>query len=387
MQNHPGMVGVNRGIQELGFLLKLYLILIPLSAASTMVKHVYIDDCGNTGADLLNKDQPYFVLASLNFNPDQCRELKLKHFRDVKSSELKYSALKRNKNHQERIVNFLNDIKGRTDSAAAAIVDKKYALLLRLVDLLIEPILFEDGLDFYKDGLNIAFSNTLCICMKGFKGVGFLEDFLGRFQRMIRSPSEVTFERFFEIVFDKSIPPELDNLLFPIKQFYERNGVQKISQLSANDLDLSLTSGLWLAGYWSETLDEPFVFIHDKSCQLSKNIEQWEKIVDPENREAVIGYDVRKIKFPLRVSFTYLENSRDHAGLQLVDILAGSLAHISRECSSSEKYIEDLKDALSDVMCNYFALSKKISKEELGLFGEDGENHLEYFQEILHSKK
>lgn len=42
-----------------------------------MANTIYFDESGNTGQDMLNKDQKVFVLASVNFNEDQQNILKI----------------------------------------------------------------------------------------------------------------------------------------------------------------------------------------------------------------------------------------------------------------------------------------------------------------------
>ncbi len=75
----------------------------------------------------------------------------------VKAKELKHSNLARNARHQQRVVGLLREIAQKhSNTVKFGIVDKRFALLTKIVDLIIEPLAHEDGIDFYERGLNIA---------------------------------------------------------------------------------------------------------------------------------------------------------------------------------------------------------------------------------------
>ncbi|MCU0363886.1 MAG: hypothetical protein MUE32_11060, partial [Bacteroidales bacterium] len=42
---------------------------------------IFFDESHNTGAALLDADQPVFTLASIDYNPDECAELMKSFFR------------------------------------------------------------------------------------------------------------------------------------------------------------------------------------------------------------------------------------------------------------------------------------------------------------------
>ena len=43
-----------------------------------MTARIYIDECGYTGEDLFNLDQPIFCLGSTSLSKDECKTLKEK---------------------------------------------------------------------------------------------------------------------------------------------------------------------------------------------------------------------------------------------------------------------------------------------------------------------
>ena len=59
----------------------------------TKCRNVYIDECGYTGADLLQKDQPIFALAAVPIEECDACEIKKRYFPDLGVQELKHSKI------------------------------------------------------------------------------------------------------------------------------------------------------------------------------------------------------------------------------------------------------------------------------------------------------
>jgi hypothetical protein len=56
------------------------------------VTTIYCDEAGNTGANLLDPDQPFFLLASNDFSSSEADAL-LEHVRSGQGGEPKFSVL------------------------------------------------------------------------------------------------------------------------------------------------------------------------------------------------------------------------------------------------------------------------------------------------------
>ena len=67
---------------------------------------IFLDECGFTGEDFFNPDQPVFTLASLNIPEETCQKLKARHFSFVQANELKHSTLARRPKQQDMIINW-----------------------------------------------------------------------------------------------------------------------------------------------------------------------------------------------------------------------------------------------------------------------------------------
>ena len=147
---------------------------------------IFLDECGYTGQDLLNREQLFFVLSSLTLPEQECIYLKKEFFEKVQARELKHRNLAKSKSHQQSVLRFVRYMKTRQNSFKITVVHKKYALVCQLVDMIIEPYLYEGGFNLYERGMNIATANIFYHAMPVLSGDGFLEDLLNKFQEMIR---------------------------------------------------------------------------------------------------------------------------------------------------------------------------------------------------------
>ena len=74
---------------------------------------IYIDESGNTGADYLNIDQPYFVLAANWMDESDCDDIREKVFSKFQGKEYKFSKIL--KGNEERIFNLIRILKEKND--------------------------------------------------------------------------------------------------------------------------------------------------------------------------------------------------------------------------------------------------------------------------------
>jgi hypothetical protein len=158
-----------------------------------MVTRIYIDECGYTGDDLFNLDQPIFCLASTSLPEETCQELKSTYFGKVKANELKHSQLSTRPSQQKMIIDFLHSFEQINDTVKFSIAHKHFVLLTKIVNLIVEPIFYDDDEDFYKDGDNISYSNLLYYSLHFIMGEEFLLKVLSNFQVMIRERTIPTF--------------------------------------------------------------------------------------------------------------------------------------------------------------------------------------------------
>lgn len=124
------------------------------------MKSVYFDESGNTGEDLLNLDNPMFVLSSCSFSADQEHTL-VQHFSHYPGPELKCSRLRKTEAGRRAILQFLENSAVDATSAAAFVIHKPFMIVTKYCDIVLEPSARESRLNFYERGLNLATANLL----------------------------------------------------------------------------------------------------------------------------------------------------------------------------------------------------------------------------------
>ncbi len=349
---------------------------------------LFIDECGYTGEDLFNEDQPVFVLASFWLAEEYCVDLKHKYFSKVKAKELKHSRLSRYPAQQNMVIDFLRDIAKESDSVKFAIAHKHYVLITKIVDLLIEPMAYEDGLDFYQDGLNIAFSNMLYIQTKRLAGDDFFKCMLKSFQQMMRERTYPAYEAFFRPICEKKFHKKLDEFFIFLKAHHVRYGPNFLRTIPKDALEIAFAEAFNLVAEWSKSIQGNFSLIHDKSSNMAKNKKAWDKVLHPAVPPKVVGYDRRKMYFPIRTEKSDFENSSDFAGLQLVDILAGAMARCMKWNIQGEEDHDDYAKELSSFLPESFGghmlwPSTNVTPKDLGTTGPKAEDAIQHFIDLI----
>lgn len=353
-----------------------------------MGSNIFIDECGYTGEDLFNPDQPVFVLSSTNLSEDMCQQLKDKHFSMVNAQELKHNRLAKNYNQQQMLINLLRDMANQQESVKFAVSHKRYILITKIVDLLIEPMAYEDGIDFYENGLNIAYSNMLYILTLSMAGNEFFEKMILNFQIMMRKRTKKSYDSFFKLFFDNEFPKELNDFLSPLKLSHVKYGYSILDSMPDDSLDIAFAEAITLVAEWSKSIDGNMTLIHDKSSNMAKNKKIWDKILHPDIPEKIVGYDRRTTRFPIRVEKTEFENSKAFAGLQIVDILSGAMARCMRWVvqgkPDNDEYSKELETFLLESFGGHVIWpSSNVTPDDLGTVGPKHDDAIQHFIDLI----
>ncbi len=353
---------------------------------------IYLDECGYTGEDLINPEQPVFTLASINFTEEKSLELKERFFGSVKAKELKHNLLVKYPKQQNLIIDFLGYMSHQREHMKLLSVCKPYSLVCHLVDILVENSAYEDGIDLYDRGLNIALANLYFYCLPAFGGKEFFDKLSQQFQKMLRMRTESSYDDFFRPLYEKQYSKELDELLVFIKYAHLRLGFEFIRDLPRNMLDVGLSYALNLMALWRTDTTEELYLIHDRSSAMSKQSAIWNALVDPNVPPKVVGYDRRKMTYPIAVHDTRFEDSENYVGLQLADVLAGALAYHGGWLVNSKNPSDEYGVKLHNIFLNMdidqiIWPSPKVTPADLETIGENAENPIGHFIEITKKNK
>jgi hypothetical protein len=339
----------------------------------TAFRHIFVDESGYTGPNLLDPSQPVLAMASLCCDEGKCKDFKDRIFGNSRTSELKYSSLSKSGTGRAKVVNFLRELSGAPEIVKVAIAHKRYALVGKMVDLIIEPAMNMNGSDLYDRGANIALTNV----MFGLLGNGSHDALLERFQRMMRTLEFSDFEEFAGELFREQFDDE------DIEQFiaFFRAGILEVGPSILVDpsktLDLAFTLAFTLASLWRRDIpaEEGIRFVHDVSSIMAYNRAIWDAAVDTAVPKQEIGYDTRTHMFPIAINETVAEDSKDSIGVQLADVVSGATATMGRamlkKYNATSQYEKELIEILNDETIYKYVVwpTDKVTPEALGTIG------------------
>jgi hypothetical protein len=345
-----------------------------MSDAHTLLP-VFLDECGYTGEDLANKEQPFFVLATHALSEDESKAMLQTHFARVQAKELKHTDLAKRPRQRAMVLRALDDLRVASARVKVSLADKQFVLVTKIVDLIVENAMHETGVDLYERGGNISLSNLLYLCLPVFGGPQFLSDLVARFQRMMRERTHEAYDAFFRPLFEEQHHPKLEELLMFVKAGHMVIGRDYILETSEGALDLSMASAFALLHSWRRDTGRELVLYHDRSSNMQKDEALWQAIVSPHAPAGVVGYDRRTITFPIGVAETKFEDSKSWAGLQLADILAGAVFYWARwkkaGAVAEDAYGVELEKRFSTwAFAHSIHATTDISPAELGTDGQ-----------------
>lgn len=287
---------------------------------------IYFDESGHTGPDLLNIDQPIFLLSSVNISEDQCEKICKTYLNDSNANELHFIQMKKYKKYHHKLIQFLDDSFFSYTNVKCFFIHKEYMIIAKFLDLFIEPEMFKDGIDYYDGGTNIAYANMHYFCLPGFCGQGRVKQFYKFFIKMIQQKTRSSIIKFFksfdDIISncsDKKYKEELITFQYIIK----KNIIQDLALIDKWDIEPAIPAFITLTSFWNDELRKPFKIIHDESKPLKKNKRLIEVLMDKTASRMKVGYGKEKYTLPLDVISLDFADSKIKKQLQIADIIAG----------------------------------------------------------------
>lgn len=313
-----------------------------------MPTEVYFDEAGNTGAALLDANQPVFVLASADFTRAEADEL-LSLVRTPQTQEVKFTTLRRSPAGRRRVLEFLASPLLAPERVKVSVDHKRYMAMCKAVDIIEETLAFRDGLDLYERGANIAIANLHYYVTPVFCGEERFQQFLSSFVEMVRTPTEQTKAAFFAAtrsLYEHCREPRHCASFAPYL-VAERDIDNILEGVTYIALDPAIGSVFHHMSVWGTQLGEEFVAIHDESKPVWAERETLALMMDPDASPTLVGYDRRKFEFPLRARALSFANSRDLPQLQVVDLIAGAMSYFASAMArgASDDFSEELERA------------------------------------------
>jgi hypothetical protein len=287
-------------------------------------KSIYLDESGFTGTNLLDPTQPFFCVASTDFSDVEADGILRAAFPNYRGEEFKFGALWRRERTREGMRSFSGAVGTDPDRVFVWLIDKRFCVLTKLVDFIVEPLLYDMGYDFYQDQLPPRFCNWVHFSLVKHKKL--YDRALEVYDRLARFPSAESLAeaRLAYATMARRAPKS-------IRWFFEwlQAGVDRFEEFHALDSfadssEIQLTSVLASISYWRQRSGDEIAVKHDQSNNFFSQAEIWGKLTSP----AVPAQELPTsgsgpIPFPLRVTSTSAVLSHESAAIQLCDVLAG----------------------------------------------------------------
>jgi len=299
-----------------------------ITSASSMDPFVAFDESGYTGQDLLNKPQPLFVLASVQLDESKADEL----LANVAGSaaEAHYAQLAKRGRGRDKILRLLRSSE-LLEHARASVVHKPFMLISKMVDLLVEPVLSERGINLYANDGHIILSNLLYYRAGLACGDSAWHAVQEAFSCYVRSGNDQDGEVLAELLRflrDSCQDHRLGAVLslFPTTKNQLADALcLPASDLPRDDLDPAPTVLIEHCMAWSQQLPR-FIVLHDSS----KVILNWQQmlheyLLHPERPKWQYPAGTRTLVYPLNASDLIFVDSRSSPLVQIADIIAGSV--------------------------------------------------------------
>lgn len=292
------------------------------------VKTLYFDESGFTGFNLLDSNQPIFAVASTDVVPTAAETILRESFPVYRGDEFKFTNIWRS-NNRRGLVEFGRRLSALGTHAFSWAMDKKFVVLTKIVDFLIEPYITNAGYDFYSDGFCWKYTNYIHFGLTQFAPPELLDSLVRSYQEFSRDPSPEGL---------RNLRCHLDIMAAsaeePVRIFLEQMALganlftryHNLETFQGSD-ELQVTSMLAVVAHWRQLYPEDFAAVHDASSNFFRRRDLWERMTNNNVPAQMhpLG-DGTFVQFPLRVVSTTPVDSRNNYEIQFCDILAGITA-------------------------------------------------------------
>lgn len=311
------------------------------------MKTIVVDECGFSGADLMNEDQPIFVVASHDFSREEAAALKQEFFKGFQGPELKHKRLGGRKSGQDMVVAFLRKLAQSPERFVLGMAHKRFCVVLKMVDLLVEVMMHADGLDLYKDGGNVAMGNLWYQLFELDRA--WANQLYLTFQAFIRAPSNESFRRLDGLLARGHAVDFVEEEVEHLRIALHRVDAEYLRGLSGDYLDVAAAVAFPLMHRWKERIGPGFSVLHDESSNMTRSKWMWDILVADDAPPATVGGGGWSVTYPIGITRTEFGSSKAHVELEIADVLAGAAARWAARTSEGmvdeDPYSQELATA------------------------------------------
>lgn len=343
-----------------------------------------IDESGYTGFDLLNAEQRFQGATAIAIDNDQARHLIQEHFPKLQADELKYRALARRRANHSRLIALQRDLLTH-HKCVTYVCDKRYLLLLMLLDYAVEPFYYQRGIDFYEDGQNYSLASLLYITGPMLLGDGALDRLLASFQRATKEKSPAALADLVDAA-RASKWQELPEVLGPLAQFAAPECLQAVATPGVTT-DAALVVLQSLVSRMEAMADGPYLVEHDQSKNLLTYHDLLQRYIHHEDPITFHQSEIASISFPLKLRAVTQVDSRNSPAVQLADVMIGAAIDAANTLTGHRVGALDAEEVMAlyaDHQLIHMLPSIDFEEQKRFRQGTQAAQLIEYFAENFH---
>lgn len=292
-----------------------------------MTTQIFLDESGFTGEDLYNADQRFFTLASTIIDNDEARDLLGRCFPSYQAAEYKFANIWRRETSRRGLITLAGELPSIADRIFLWIMDKRFCLLTKMFDYLVEPAVYDSGHDWYAEGWGLRFMNTAHRDLLRHGSEALYNETVRLWDKFARNPSEATLDaleahlRRTELATQPPLSSMFNLARRAVPGFRASN--PKLEEFTESN-EIQVTSVFSTLTWWRQQRPEDLALVHDESSAFLKQKDLWTTMLreDFEAPPFPIANGT-EVELPLRVRSTTAVRSQDSHAVQLCDVLAG----------------------------------------------------------------
>lgn len=293
-----------------------------------MPQTIYCDESGFTGEQLSNREQRHFGYASVALEAKRAEELVAQMVKDFRfqGSELKASRLLRHNPGRKAIAWLAQQV---FPHSQIAVHNKMYALAGKVFEYTYEPLISNVSSVFYAVDFQRFIANMIYLQLRVRNERS--ERLLLDFEESVREEDEEVLREFLAVRSSKPEDPLEQIISFCVFNKDEiLRKLAEVKELGGWVLELTGSSVVSLLRSWGERYDSLIV-----CCDKSKPLATFEDFINgmvgcTEKRYVQFGDRKFPITFNLHEPI-HLVESKEHAGIQIADILAGAVCYAMKD--------------------------------------------------------
>ncbi|HUI20618.1 MAG TPA: DUF3800 domain-containing protein [Methylocella sp.] len=310
-----------------------------------MNKTIFFDESGNTGLNLLDPQQKFFSVGSTDLVEADALVILKRHFPRHIGQDIKFKKLFRSTSNYKALIDFAKTVGSQPNRFFCFLMDKRFALLCRLIDWLVEPMFHERGYDWYKDDYARSYANLCHLAFsKRDDNEELLEKVTSIYYAFTQDPSKSTLvemQHQYREIANADLPLVGHFMEYFAAGAKEFENHHTLADFKGRD-DLHVTSVVSSVGWWRAHHDEDFDVVHDQSTHFFDRNEIWDLVSSMSASGAVVRVGPKSIRFPLRVKSTTPGDSKLLSSLQICDLIGGFVVR-----TKSDRLTDEQRDVLA----------------------------------------